>query len=338
MKHVIRPIEKNDLDAFEQFANTMSIGVTSLPKDRDLLIEKIDRSNDAFLLDRQHPHGDLYLFVLEDVETKELIGTSGIKAMTGVFEPSYFYHLDFDRIKSDLPHVPESQPILRTISYENGPTEICGLYLLPEKREGKLGKLLSYSRFLFIGAHPKRFGQMLIATMRGFIDENGQSPFWTQVGQHFFDVDFKTALNLFIYSRKFIPNILPSYPLYVSLLPKMIQELLGKTHPNTEPALRMLYEEGFSFANEIDIFDGGPKIAAFTHEIKTIREAGQGIIHEIVDDLSGEREYMIANYLMDFRAGISFLAWHDEDRCLLTKEAASLLKVKEGDAVRAIAH
>ena len=68
----------------------------------------------------------------------------------------------------------------------DGPTEIGSLFLLPEYRGQKRGRLLSLSRFAFMAAHPKRFAEDVIAEMRGVMSEDGQCPFWEAIGKHFF--------------------------------------------------------------------------------------------------------------------------------------------------------
>ena len=42
------------------------------------------------------------------------------------------------------------------------------------------------SRYLFIAMHRKRFGDKILAELRGVIDERGGSPFWDGVAGRFF--------------------------------------------------------------------------------------------------------------------------------------------------------
>ena len=46
--------------------------------------------------------------------------------------------------------------------------------------------------------------------------------------------------------------------------------MIGRVHPNTEPALAMLKAEGFSYQGYVDIFDAGPAIEAETDKIRAI--------------------------------------------------------------------
>ncbi len=49
--------------------------------------------------------------------------------------------------------------------------------------------------------------------------------------------------------------------------------MIGRVHPNTEPALAMLKAEGFSYQGYVDIFDAGPAIEAETDKIRAIAES-----------------------------------------------------------------
>ena len=99
--------------------------------------------------------------------------------------------------------------------------------------------------------------------MRGVSDENGRSPFWEWLEAHFFSMDFPTADYLTgIGNKVFIAELMPKYPIYVNLLSQEAQNVIGKVHKKTEPALRLLQEEGFSCRGYVDIFDGGPTVEA----------------------------------------------------------------------------
>ncbi|MGD4318384.1 arginine N-succinyltransferase, partial [Xanthomonas citri pv. citri] len=130
-------------------------------------------------------------------------------------------------------------------------------------RQNHNGKLLSKIRFLFIAAFSQYFEEKLIAEMRGYSDENGRSPFWDAVGSHFFDIDFAEADYLTGIGKKaFIAELMPRFPIYVDLLTAEAQAVIGKTHPKTLPASKVLESEGLKYQNYVDIFDAGPTLEA----------------------------------------------------------------------------
>jgi arginine N-succinyltransferase len=74
-------------------------------------------------------------------------------------------------------------------------------------------------------------------------------------------------------NKSFIAELMPRQPLYTCLLTERAQSVIGKPHPNSEPALKILTGEGFSHQGYIDIFDAGPVIEAPLASIRTVRES-----------------------------------------------------------------
>jgi arginine N-succinyltransferase len=329
---VIRPIKAEDHEALERMAFTSSMGIRSLPKDSEQLYEKILMSQKAFKEEMQTPHSHLYIFVLEDLITGAIEGTSGIKAKTAVEEPEYTYRIETVDNSCTTANVPQTLDILKAQIHRNGPTEICGLYLLPHSRMSHLGKLLSYCRFLFIADHPSRFDDTVIAEMRGYFDKEGQNPFWTQVGRHFYDVPFEEALERQSHTTTFIPDILPKFPIYLDLLPREVRSVIGKTHPHTEPALNLLIQSGFSLTNEVDIFDGGPKIWAPMEKVTTIQKSRTATVSDLPSELE-EGNWIIANTSLNFRATSAGIRLNEKG-ITIDKKTAEALGVAIGDTVR----
>src|SRR5581483_4915733 len=269
---ILRPIQKKDLEQVVRFASMADIGLTNLPNDARIFEERIHRSLQSFEKVVEKPENELYFFALEDTSTHAVVGVSAIYATTGGGEPLYFFRKETLIADSHLPQVNQKIPILSPISYVRGPSEVCSLFLHPDFRKHGTGKLLSLGRFFFIANFPERFTNSIFAELRGHIVE-GKSPFWDGIGSHFFKTSIKEALDLLKYGKAFIPQFLPKYPLYLDLLPKEVQETIGQTHPQTKAALTMLLNQGFHITDEIDVFDGGPKLTAYKNDIKAIKES-----------------------------------------------------------------
>lgn len=328
--HIIRPIHAQDLDAYEGFAKKASLGLINLPKNREILKEKIALSNQAFNADIEKPYFENYIFVLEDTNTKELGGTCGICSRMGVTEPHYYFRLETIPNKMNNKDI----QILSPISYPIGPSEILALYLKAEFRKAGLGKLLSFCRFLFMANHPERFEKFVVAEMRGYIKEDNSVPFWENICRNFLNVSYAELCEMELESRSFIPHILPQWPLYTFLLPKEAQECIGKTHDKTVPALKMLYEEGFTFTNEIDPFDGGPKIGCQIEEIATVKNSKTGIVDSIENKESSSRDYLVSNTNLDFRACYGNVQHLKSGLVSISSDMAKALKVDLGDEIR----
>src|SRR3546814_16973242 len=95
----------------------------------------------------------------------------------------------------------------------NGASEVGGLFLHPAARAGGLGLLLARSRYLFIARPRARFGDPILAELRGVIDAAGGSPFWDRVAGTFFGMNFQEADQFHaVHSNQFIANPMPKHP------------------------------------------------------------------------------------------------------------------------------
>jgi arginine N-succinyltransferase len=335
MTTVVRPIRESDYETFEKFAMTAGAGVTSLPKQSGLLRKKLDRALASF--NSTEPCDDgLYLFVLEDTSTGELGGTCAINAKTLGSEDGYVFRVEeLIYPRTSLP-TPKTVRILQPIQRKIYETEIGGLYLLPKYRKGGLGRLLSLSRFLFIASHPDRFQPTVIAEMRGRIENNMTCPFWDGIGRHFLKLPFNRMVAEVANNPALLTQIIPRFPIYVSLLPVATQRAIGKTHKNTTAALSMLEREGFKYTYEIGVFDGGPKIAAAKQAIRTVAMSQQAIVKELsILPFEGNRA-LICNERLDFRCSNCTVKELDGNNVRIHLDVGTVLQVKPGDQVRYI--
>jgi len=332
---IVRPIEKKDAEEFINIAFTAGIGMTSMPKNLKALKKKIQDSLKSFKNSESHFNRDAgtYLFVLEDLNTGEIGGTCGIIANTGHSSPLMFYRINHKEKHNAVGTKIKLTPFLEMITRKNHCSEICSLYLLKEFRHSGLGRLLSFSRFLFIAAFPERFKSKIFAEMRGYINDHGVSYFWDGIGQHFVDVSFKTVMDLRDKEILDLTQIPPLHPIYIELLPQIVQESLGKIHEKTKPAYEMLAEEGFKISEEFDIFDGGPKIEISTKKIRSIKTSIIAKIFEITNEALDTPAYIISNNRIDFRACLSCLE-KNKNGIILPANIASALHVKIGDHIR----
>src|SRR3546814_19106654 len=67
--------------------------------------------------------------------------------------------------------------------------------------------------------------------------------------------------------------IWPHFPLYADLLPPAARAALGRPHAQSRPAYDMLLAEGFRDEGYIDVFDGGPQVAAAIDTLATVRDS-----------------------------------------------------------------
>lgn len=332
--YIFRPIRKTDLDDLMNIAKSVEPGITTLPKDKHYLSQKIDDSLRAFDPNVHKPGQESYLFVLEDIETGKIAGTSGIIAKTGGFQPFYTYEIRTEHHEDHKLGVKKDIASLHLVANHAGPSEICSLFIKKEYRKGGLGRLLSRARFLFMSEFSHRFEKEVISELRGVSNNDGISPFWENVGKHFFDTDFVTADFLSgLGDKEFIKNLMPEYPIYIPMLPDSVQKVIGQVHKNTEPALHLLLKEGFEKTNEVDIFDGGPTLRAKLENIKTIQNSQKVKIKKITWNAVENADCMISNTTLDFKACYGQCQIEGKD-AILHKDVAKALNLDAGDEIR----
>lgn len=334
---IMRPIRKDDYEALNRIAVESGVGFTSLPVDETLLKGKIDRAVASFSKEVEKPDSEHYLFVMEDTETGEVVGTAGIEAAVGIDDVFYSYHHGKVVHSSRELGVHNEVETLTLCNDYTGMSEICTLFLREVAREGHNGRFLSRFRFLFLAEHRERFTEKVFAEMRGVSDENGSSPFWKWLEEHFFSLDFPTADYLTGVGQKvFIAELMPKYPIYVNLLSKEAQAVIGEVHERTRPALKLLLSEGFTYSGYVDIFDAGPSIEADIDNIRTVR-LSRRLPVSIDSTITEDRpEYFAINTkLEDFRAAMLNLKVDEENQIVrINDKTASALKVEDGEFIR----
>lgn len=345
---IIRPIAHKDLPALQAIAVESGPGFTSLVDDRTFLVDKIQHSIDSFARGVDQPGDEGYLFVLEDPDTGEVIGTTGIEASVGLESPLYHYH------KSQVVHHSRELGLFKRVDVLNmcnhytGCSEICTLFLRPQFRRPNAGKLLSKVRFLFMAQNPRRFASTVIAEMRGVSSDEGISPFWDWLRANFIDLDFSTVTQLVgAGNNGFIAELMPKYPLYAHLLSEEAQSVIGEVHDKTRPALRMLEAEGFRHKGYVDLFDAGPTVEAELEQIRSITDSIECRVQVIEEGTSAFKPkvkaagqaLMVANTEVEcFRATVTDQATYLPQHNLLQLPSAlaDSLGLRDGASARFI--
>lgn len=336
---IIRPIRSSDYDALHNIAIESGHGFTSLPINEELLKNRISHSEASFAKAVNEPGNEGYLFVMEDTETGQVVGTSGIEAAVGLDDAFYHYHLGKVVHNSRELGIYNTVETLSLCNDYTGATEICTLFLSEKYRKNKNGRFLSRMRFLFIAEHLERFSDTVIAEMRGVSDENGSSPFWEWLEEHFFSMDFPTADYLTGIGKKvFIAELMPKYPIYVNLLSKEAQKVINQVHKNTKPALRLLEAEGFSKRGYVDIFDAGPTVEARVRDVRSVQQNLRCQV--IIGEVSSNDRYIVCNTQVEnFRAVQSPISLRETAKqAVISADVAEALMVREGDWIRVIAN
>lgn len=333
---VIRPVRSSDHAELLNLAELAGIGMTSLPPDSYVLEQKIQRAVASFQGKPDYKGGETFLFVLEDDETGELVGTTGIVAHVGLRKPFYSYKLSMIVQASQVVDVYSEQQVLHMVNDYTGASEIGSLFLKKDYRRDKIGMFLSRSRYLMMAQFPDIFSDLVIAEIRGVHDDDGNSPFYEHLCKHFFKMEFTKAD--MVHATKggqFISDLMPKYPIYVNLLDEPAQAVIGKPFTSSAPAMKMLEREGFTHEGYVDVFDAGPSMQSETKAIKTIQES-QLLEVAIVEESVKTDKWIISNTVVsDFRVVFAPLEIIEGKACIC-KNVAAALRVQPGDRIRVV--
>ncbi|MFV5372386.1 arginine N-succinyltransferase [Acinetobacter pittii] len=335
---IIRYIEPKDVNDLYLLAKKAGFGLTSLQPNMEKLAARIERA--CKTVTGELPKADqVYLFVLEDTELNKVVGVCGIEVALGLKEPWYNFHVGTQVHASEPLSVYNALPTLYLSNDHTNCSELCTLFLDPDYRLNKNGKFLSKVRFLFLSAFRQYFEETIVAEMRGYSDENGQSPFWNAVGHKFFNIEFTKADYLSGVGQKaFIAELMPRHPLYVDMLPDDAKAAIGIVHPNTRPAYNLLLEEGLRYKCYVDIFDGGATLQADIENLRAIKESQSVTVQiEQTENIAvGDESYIVANDdYENYRAILVYSKPH-QNILQLTKEQAKQLNVENGSLVRVL--
>ncbi|MEP7128746.1 MAG: arginine N-succinyltransferase [Chitinophagales bacterium] len=270
------------------------LDTVNLPAERGHIENILDRSEKAF--DASVPVGEReFLFVLEDLSKKQIIGTSMIYAQHGTKRaPHIFFRVENDERYSVTLDKHFIHQTLRIGYNYNGPTEIGGLILLPEYRRNTeaLGKALSYVRFLFIRMHRPLFRAQVLSELLPPLETDGTSKLWEALGRKFTGLTYQEADLMSKDNKEFIHALFPDDPIHTELLPDDVQRIIGKVGPETQAVEAMLRRIGFDYAGQIDPFDGGPHFCAATDEITLVQNASEVEVRT-VDVADTERPWAV---------------------------------------------
>lgn len=331
---LIRSAREDDIEELYRLANMVYF--INLPADREILKEKISTSLDSFSGAIEDKFAREYIFVLEDVEAKTLVGSSMVIARHGSpASPHMYFELKEIQKYSETIHGGIIHKVLHLKFEDDGPTEIGGLVVNPNFRnhKSKLGRQLSFSRFLFIKMKRRWFKDRILSELMPPLTETGESLLWESVGRKFTNLSYQEADVLSRNNKEFVTSLFPRGDIYTCLLPGEVRDAIGKVGPDTEPVKHMLEKIGFRWREHIDPFDGGPHYWADTDKITIVQATKKlSVAKEPLKRKS--KEFALFGTLIDseFR-GIQSHYETSRGHVLLPKQTLEALGISAGDSV-----
>ncbi|MCE3261902.1 MAG: arginine N-succinyltransferase [Pseudoduganella sp.] len=340
--YVVRPVETADIAALESLAAVSMPGVHTLPKTREKIEQAVERSIASFAAHVDIPSEESYMFVMESLADRKIVGTAAIHASAGSNGTYFSFRNDvIQQVSRDL-NISHSVHALTLCSELTAYSQLSGFYVDAAVAQRPEAALLSRSRLLYAVQAPHRFGDRFFVPLAGLTDEQGGSPFWDALGRKFFKMDFLDAERVIggARNRTLIVELMPHYPVYVPLLPGDAQAVMGQIHPSGELAFNLLTSEGFEADEYIDIFDGGPILQAHKHSLRTFTAS---MPRRVADAAGTQASDAVATYAVSsgpdqrFRAvTISCPPLENTDTVCLPQEVRDVLGVAEGDSVTCV--
>lgn len=271
---LLREARESDLDSLLRFAQIP--GMFNLPGDRETLRDRIRKSRDSFRAASTDAMETKYTFIAEDLKSGKILATSMIAGQHGTAEsPHFYFQVGHEKRFSETINTGFIHGTL-TLNYDtDGPSEIGALVVDPESRnaESRVGRQISFARFLYVAGHRARFKPRIIAELLPPLNKRGLSPLWEAVGRRFTSMDYWEADQLCAKNKDFIFDLFPSGKIYTTFLPAEARNAIGKVGKDTEPVVHMLKKIGFEYKNQVDPFDGGPHLWADVEKIAPIRKS-----------------------------------------------------------------
>ncbi|MGH7915247.1 MAG: arginine N-succinyltransferase [Candidatus Binataceae bacterium] len=310
----------------------------NLPTDSAEMAETLARSAKSFRGRVANRARAVYVFCAEEIETRTIAGASMIIGQHGTPQsPHYYLEIDSDERYSARLRKMFRHTFLRLRHSMDGPSETGGLIVTQamRRRPERIGKQLSWVRFVYIGRHLKRFQDHVIAEMLPPTTGDHGNVFWDHYGRRVTGLSFREADRLSIRDKEFIPALFPDTPLYTFLLPDEVRASIGAVRDESRGAVKLLEQAGMKFLNHIDPFDGGPYYGAPTGELIPVRQRRTLKLKLGEPPAEHARMYIVAHEdsRRGFRAVQASALEEADDRLVAAAGAIEALGLGEGASV-----
>jgi len=254
MSHfLIRSALKKDIKGLLKLAQTFPL--YNLPNDKKILSQKMEESEKSFQKTLP-PFKRNYIFILEDLKTDQVIGSSQILSFW-TKKQSYCYLLKKQK----------NSAYLKLLSREKKRHQLGGLIVDTKHRGSKLGLLLTLSRFLFLKIHDKDFSKRIEVSLTG-LSQKKENLFWAETGAQWVKKNYLEALALYRKDPHFFLKKFPKeLKIPLTTLSQTARSSLEKVHPQTLPAYKGLLKRGFNPTGYHHLLDGGLYLEAKTSSL-----------------------------------------------------------------------
>src|SRR5579885_2377367 len=220
MAFLIRPSRHSDFNYLHELSTSLSAnGFLTLPSEEKELQALIEQSEKSFVDKPPSLEKTKYLFSLEDLKSRRVVGCSLIIARHGTENSPHLYF-----------QIKEEKQTITFMAEETGRTELGGLILDPAYRghKAKLGKALSLIRFVYVKRNPARFCENLVAELLPRFTPDGKSLFWETLGKRWTSMGYREADQKSRRDKRFFMNMFPRGPIAIASLSAEAQAAMGQ--------------------------------------------------------------------------------------------------------------
>ncbi len=331
---LIREAHPNDHPRILKLARELDS--INLPTDAAELRDALARSAMSFRNRIRDRTRACYIFCAEQMGSGRIVGASMIIGKHGTPEsPHYYLEVDSEERYSHTLRRMFRHSYLRLRYSMDGPTELAGLIVTAPMRQHpeKIGKQLSWVRFLYIAKHHARFESRVLSEMLPQFGPDYRNEFWDHYGREVTGLSFREADRLATHDKEFIRALFPEAPLYTFLLPQRVREALGRPGESTRGAIRLLEQAGMRFLNHIDPFDAGPYYGALVQDLLPVKQYRALRAEPGLPDGDGAGRYLVGRETSRRFCAVCADAIVNDDRIVLTREVMEALKARTRESL-----
>lgn len=320
---LIRPVKMSDAQDLLDLVKTSAGGLSSLQPRLDFLKDYIASAEKSFAGVKPVDEPHKYLMGLVEIATGRLVGCAAVKTCVGVDAPFINFDLKGDGLDQ----------YLEASSRFRGATEVGSLFLHKDFRADGIGRYLAKARYHLMATEPWRFGDTVIAELRGICGADG-SPLYDYLFKDKLEKTFLEAdTEYYDRSPDALGSIVPIGAIPTDKFPREVRASIAQPHPSGRAAMRLLQGEGFIFSGTIDLFDAGPIMSVYRDTIRTNMETLECNI--AVDENTGANDYMLASTgtVSDFRAVVT-RGYAQDGKVQMSGDAMTALSCDAGDTVK----
>lgn len=308
IRYIVRNIRLSDKEKIQNLLSSSFL--LNHPRDSKNFFSWIQKSEESFQkkIDKEDRH---FIFVLEDLQTKQLIACSQILSAYKTRNQPYFLLQDF-----------ENQKALKLCYDTKGKHQVGGLFLHPSYRKTKdrLGFLITRARYLYISNFSDQFSRQIEANLTGpFYKKDGilHNDFWNEVGKKYHSISYQDSLLKLFQNPVDFYKILPKdLTIPFKSLSQKAQSCIESIHYETQPAYKNLLKIGFQYKKKHHFIDGAKYLSVFQEKLSILKQAQKLFVKE-KSFLSSPKIYLCAQTKgFDFFATLLEAEVYEDKLCL----------------------